>query len=436
MRAAGRAAQGDVRRRRHLARASVSGAVRRVVLRRPARRPRPRPARPGRRGRRGGRVGAGHQRRDGELHAAYNVCRHRGSQLCPVEPGAGTRPATAAGALRCPYHSWTYDLDGQLLKAPHTERGRRRPGGVLAAPGRGRRLGGLRASSTSTPGERRDSLDDAVAAPARRLAQLPHGRPGHRAVLTYDVAANYKVLAENYNECYHCGPVHPELTRLVPAFAGGGVGFDWEDGHPAPRGSVDLHDDRHHQPGAASRASTRPSAPGTRASWSTRTCAVRAQPTTSRRSCCCRRPSTGPGSSASCCSQPPRRCRRRLRPVRRRRPLGPRQPAGLGDLRVGAARDVLARLPARLVRPDGGRQRRHPPLAAPAAGGLEPMTRAVRRTSSSASARSAARRPTSWRGAATRWSGWSGSSSGTTAAPATTPAGSCGTATTRPGTSG
>ena len=42
-------------------------------------------------------------------------------------------------------------------------------------------------------------------------------------VLRYEVAANYKVLLENYNECYHCGPVHPELSRLVPAFAGGGA---------------------------------------------------------------------------------------------------------------------------------------------------------------------------------------------------------------------
>ena len=53
-------------------------------------------------------------------------------------------------------------------------------------------------------------------------------------VLTYEVAANYKVLLENYNECYHCGPVHPELSRLVPSFAGGGSDLDWDAGHPAP----------------------------------------------------------------------------------------------------------------------------------------------------------------------------------------------------------
>ena len=48
---------------------------------------------------------------DGGLHATYNVCRHRGSQLFPVEPGAAT-VCDAAGAIRCPYHSWTYGLDG------------------------------------------------------------------------------------------------------------------------------------------------------------------------------------------------------------------------------------------------------------------------------------------------------------------------------------
>ncbi len=53
----------------------------------------------------------------------------------------------------------------------------------------------------------------------------------------YDVAANWKVIAENYNECYHCGPVHPELCRLVPAFAGGGSDLEWEDGIPHREGA-------------------------------------------------------------------------------------------------------------------------------------------------------------------------------------------------------
>jgi Rieske 2Fe-2S family protein len=45
------------------------------------------------------------------------------------------------------------------------------------------------------------------------------------------------VIAENYNECYHCGPVHPELCRLVPAFSGGGSDLDWDAGVPHREGS-------------------------------------------------------------------------------------------------------------------------------------------------------------------------------------------------------
>jgi len=57
----------------------------------------------------------------GALRAHYNVCRHRGAGVCAE---AGARPLlgsglTPGGTIRCPYHSWTYDLDGRLLSAPH-----------------------------------------------------------------------------------------------------------------------------------------------------------------------------------------------------------------------------------------------------------------------------------------------------------------------------
>jgi Rieske 2Fe-2S family protein len=56
--------------------------------------------------------------------------------------------------------------------------------------------------------------------------------------IVYDVAANWKVLMENYNECYHCGPVHPELCEIVPAFKdGGGGGLDWDAGVPQKEGT-------------------------------------------------------------------------------------------------------------------------------------------------------------------------------------------------------
>jgi Rieske 2Fe-2S family protein len=77
-----------------------------------------------------------------------------------------------------------------------------------------------------------DDFDDAMVEFSERLERYPLARLTTGLTFTYDVAANYKVLAENYNECYHCGPVHPELTRLVPSFGSGGVGLEWEDGIP------------------------------------------------------------------------------------------------------------------------------------------------------------------------------------------------------------
>lgn len=164
----------------------------------------------------------------GKLHAAYNVCRHRGSQLYPTEPGT-PGPRCAAGALRCPYHSWTYSLAGELLRAPHTD-------GLDPAEFRLHRVGVdvwsgfvfLHLSPDREPA----ALHDTLAAADRRLANYAISGLVTGRTLTYDVGANYKVLAENYNECYHCGPVHPELCRIVPAFAGGGGGLDWSDGIP------------------------------------------------------------------------------------------------------------------------------------------------------------------------------------------------------------
>jgi len=172
--------------------------------------------------------------RDGVLHAAYNVCRHRGSQLYPVEPGAEAF-CDAAGAIRCPYHSWTYSLDGRLLKAPHTELTAEERAdfslhevGVEVADGF--------VFVHLTP-EQAEPLTGSVMPQFGRLAHYAIGELVTGLALTYEVAANYKVVAENYNECYHCGPVHPELTRLVPTFGAGGVGIDWEGGVPHREGA-------------------------------------------------------------------------------------------------------------------------------------------------------------------------------------------------------
>jgi phenylpropionate dioxygenase-like ring-hydroxylating dioxygenase large terminal subunit len=169
---------------------------------------------------------------EGALHAAYNVCRHRGSQLVPVEPGSEPA-ACSVGALRCPYHSWTYALDGSLLRAPHAEG--IEPDAFSLHPLGVEEWAGF-VFVHPTP-ETAASLAETVARPTRTLANYDLGALVTGRTFTYEVHANWKVIAENYNECYHCGPVHPELCRLVPAFAGGGAGLDWDSGVPHREGA-------------------------------------------------------------------------------------------------------------------------------------------------------------------------------------------------------
>ena len=172
--------------------------------------------------------------RDGRLRAFFNVCRHRGSQVVPVDPALDPPAPCAAGALRCPYHSWTYELDGRLLRAPHTEDvDDFEPEGFGLREVSAATWGGflfLRLEPRATPDV--PDLLDALGAATERISRYPLESLAVGATLTYDVRANYKVVLENYNECYHCAGVHPELVRLVPAFGRGGASLDWDNGIP------------------------------------------------------------------------------------------------------------------------------------------------------------------------------------------------------------
>lgn len=191
--------------------------------------------------------------RDGRLHAHYNVCRHRGSQLIfGINPkhrgGTEVRPSGhLTGGIRCPYHAWTYNLEGELRTAPFLEDGDGFCREELAL---------FSAAVDSWGGFVFVNLDAAAArppdgtgGPVRSLAEQLGGAPDRvqryplaelrtARRMVYDVAANWKVILENYNECYHCGPVHPELSRLVPAFKHkGGLNLDWERGVPHREGA-------------------------------------------------------------------------------------------------------------------------------------------------------------------------------------------------------
>jgi Rieske 2Fe-2S family protein len=169
--------------------------------------------------------------RSGRLAAHYNVCRHRGSQLVP-DCGTGT----FAGGIRCPYHSWTYTLEGELRTAPFLEEtdGLARDQLSLYPVGVDSWGGFVFVHLTPADAERRGhTLAAQLGAVPERLGRYPLAdlRVAHR--IEYEVHANWKVVLENYNECYHCGPVHPELCRLVPAFKQrGGSELDWERGIP------------------------------------------------------------------------------------------------------------------------------------------------------------------------------------------------------------
>ena len=176
----------------------------------------------------------------GALHGYYNVCRHRGSQVVPVDPGSPAPVPCRSFALRCPYHSWTYDLDGSLRYAPHTEDVDDFAGADFGLhPVAVDAWGGF-VWVNLDPSPARTLADELGPVPERvRRYPLDELVVGRRMV--YDVAANWKVVAENYNECYHCGPVHPELVRLVPAFGRGGSRPGLGRRRRAPRGCVDLH---------------------------------------------------------------------------------------------------------------------------------------------------------------------------------------------------
>jgi Rieske 2Fe-2S family protein len=179
--------------------------------------------------------------RDGTLAAFYNLCRHRGSRLVPTgsgEPAAAPgRTGCFAGSIRCPYHGWTYGLDGTLRAAPFLPEVRAYRKLLSLHPADVADWGGfVFVRLERVAGEARSLADWLGEIPARTarypLADL---RVGQR--LRYQVAANWKVILENYNECYHCGPVHPELCDLVPAFRRGGGDLDWDAGIPHREGA-------------------------------------------------------------------------------------------------------------------------------------------------------------------------------------------------------
>ena len=158
--------------------------------------------------------------RGGEVRAFFNVCRHRGAQLCTEDSGEAKR------AFQCPYHAWTYDFDGKLIAAPNLTK---MPDIDRSAYGLHRIavrewLGYVWVCLAEDPPSFEDTVRKDVLDRLGDLDLIDHYDVAHLRVgrrIRYDVKANWKLIIENFMECYHCATIHPELTEVLPEFADG-----------------------------------------------------------------------------------------------------------------------------------------------------------------------------------------------------------------------
>jgi choline monooxygenase len=143
--------------------------------------------------------------RDGQLRAFLNVCRHRGSV---VADGSGKRES-----LQCPYHAWTYGLDGSLRAAPRADEGIERENLGLV-PLALESWGPFIFVNT----ERDAAPLASTLGPIAETLPLDGLRFHHRS--EYAVAANWKIACENYLECYHCAVAHPGFSAVMDVSPG------------------------------------------------------------------------------------------------------------------------------------------------------------------------------------------------------------------------
>jgi Rieske 2Fe-2S family protein len=148
--------------------------------------------------------------RDDKLHAYFNVCRHRGTRLCSVPEGH------LAGRIQCPYHGWTYGLDGCLIRAPHMADGFRREDYPLNRIALDVWDGHIFVNLHPQPGPLAAQLEDLPQKFAHwQMADLRM----HRRI-QYQVNANWKLMIVNYNECLHCPILHPALSAITDYLSG------------------------------------------------------------------------------------------------------------------------------------------------------------------------------------------------------------------------
>jgi Rieske 2Fe-2S family protein len=150
--------------------------------------------------------------RDGIVRAFHNVCRHRGTRICDAAPGRFNN------AIRCLYHAWTYALDGRLLAAASMEDvvGFDPANYPLHSVALANWEGFLFVSLADAP----EPFETSHAPLIRKFGRYNMAGLTRLRRIEYDVRANWKLIFENYSECYHCPAVHPTLVKLSPSDSG------------------------------------------------------------------------------------------------------------------------------------------------------------------------------------------------------------------------
>ena len=145
--------------------------------------------------------------RDQVVRAFFNVCRHRGSHICLEERGNASK-------LVCPYHAWAYDLDGRLIAARSMPEGFSKADyplhGCSVRVAHGLIficLAGADDPQVADFGGIADLLDTYAGQHHLRDTKIVHRE-------VYPTYANWKLVVDNFRECYHCSPAHPEYTMV------------------------------------------------------------------------------------------------------------------------------------------------------------------------------------------------------------------------------
>ena len=148
----------------------------------------------------------------GQVRAFYNVCRHRGTQMCEAQSGHFN------GSIQCPYHAWTYGLDGRLKVARNmADVEGFSTGDYPLHEARVATWEGFVFVCLSPWG---CDFERTFAPILTRFRRWHIGELRTARTIHYDLQCNWKLIFQNYSECYHCPLVHPQLDKLSPSDSG------------------------------------------------------------------------------------------------------------------------------------------------------------------------------------------------------------------------